>query len=639
MYLGGAAYRNRSAYSYHYYCHDYVQNMPEHPILQKVVCDQGIAPEIYKSVQRDLNRIGGAAMQTEGMQCNSNSSECVDNRNALDQRLFSWIDWNFEIDDGTPGREQQATRWARTYARAVAGAPSNMSFDPQTKEFHFCFRMETAIRAPTEIFASTKYNYQHGLAVSTSTNNVNATIKGDLVYVVPASNATDGDVACVHIEANVEAHEITSRRMKSVAKAQKTEDEEATAKAQAANPFHAYEYGGGNLSWVRGANYVPSSSHNDLATWVDYDEALVAQELRWAGASGFNAVRVFLHHLAHEVNAPQLLARVEHLLSSAAAAKIQVMFVLFDSCGRVNIANSSWILDGTYRNRTWIANPAPAIVDAGRNSSSWPQLERYVHDIVSVHRADSRVIGWDIHNEPSISQDPALLPFIQHWIGIVNGLIDHRIQFTCVGGAQSAPHTEPALSNLTVLTYHDYSGTTLSKDVAQAQAIGRKLRKPTLITECMARVPTSDGYDSGDSLRAVLRGTNGCDAGAAATGFFIWELMFGVDQFTYDWHRPYQGLLYPAVAGAAYAGSWRIPQEKVLWDHFSRRSGSHGPAACPAAKAPKHAPEPIPAAPPGRGPAPRYCSPQINCTAHPDTDVAFFQYTPAGAHAQRYDAC
>ena len=27
---GGAAYRNRSAYSYHYYCHDYVQNMPEH---------------------------------------------------------------------------------------------------------------------------------------------------------------------------------------------------------------------------------------------------------------------------------------------------------------------------------------------------------------------------------------------------------------------------------------------------------------------------------------------------------------------------------------------------------------------------------------------------------------------------------
>lgn len=424
-------------------------------------------------------------------------------------------------------------------------------------------------------------------------------------------------------------------QMKLVAKVQKTEDEEAIAIVQAGNPFRAYEYGGGNLSWVRGANYVPSSSQNDLATWLDYDEALVEQELQWAGASGFNAIRVFLHHLAHEANAPELLARVEHLLSSAAAAKIQVMFVLFDSCGRVNIANSSWILDGTYRNRTWIANPAPAVVDAGRNGSSWPQLERYVHDIVSVHRADSRVLGWDIHNEPPISQDPALLPFMQHWIDVVNGLIDHRIQFTCVGGAQSAPHTEPALSNLTVLTYHDYSSTTLSKDVAQAQVIGRKLRKPTLVTECMARVP-SDGYEFGDSLRAVLRGTNGCDGGAAATGFFIWELMLGVDQFTYDWHRPYQGLLYPAVAGAAYGGNWRIPQEKALWDRFGR-GGSHGSDACPPA-APKQPPAPIPVAPPGRGPAPRYCSPQINCTAHPDTDRAFFQYTPAGAHAPHYDA-
>ena len=200
---GGDAYRNRSAYSYHYYCHDYVQNMPDHPIVQKVVCDRGVAPDIYESVQRELNRIGGAAMQTEGMQCNSNSSECVDNMNALDQRLFSWIDWNFEMDDGTPGRQLQASRWARTTAHAVAGVPLNQSFDSRTKDFDFCFRIDAAIQAPTEIFASNKYNYPHSFVVSTSDNIVHTTA-GDLIFVAPASNNTDGDVACVHIAPKID---------------------------------------------------------------------------------------------------------------------------------------------------------------------------------------------------------------------------------------------------------------------------------------------------------------------------------------------------------------------------------------------------------------------------------------------------
>ena len=53
-----------------------------------------------------------------------------------------------------------------------------------------------------------------------------------------------------------------------------------------------------DLKWVRGVNYVPSSAHNDMGIWLDYDSALVHQELGYAGKQGFNAVRVFLHWLA-----------------------------------------------------------------------------------------------------------------------------------------------------------------------------------------------------------------------------------------------------------------------------------------------------------------------------------------------------
>jgi endoglycosylceramidase len=195
---GGNAYRNRSAYSYHYYCHSFLPDFNGHPAMQKHVCDKGLAPLIYEAVQEDVNRLGGAAMQTEGMQCNDAETECEDNREALDQRLLSWIDWNYG-DNGT-----EADSRARTYAYAVAGLPLNMSFDPQTKEFNFCFQIEPTVIAPTEIFASTKYNYPHGFAVKTSIN-VKATTTGDLVFVTPAAfneanNAVGLDnEACVHI--------------------------------------------------------------------------------------------------------------------------------------------------------------------------------------------------------------------------------------------------------------------------------------------------------------------------------------------------------------------------------------------------------------------------------------------------------
>ena len=134
-------------------------------------------------------------MMTEGMQCPGVQSECEYNMNALDGRLFSWIDWDFDMDNGT-----KAESWARTYARVVAGLPLNMTFDTQTKEFHFCFRVG-AIQAPTEIFASTKYSYPHGFIVSTS-SNVDASVIGDTVLVTPALGNADGrngSDACVHI--------------------------------------------------------------------------------------------------------------------------------------------------------------------------------------------------------------------------------------------------------------------------------------------------------------------------------------------------------------------------------------------------------------------------------------------------------
>jgi endoglycosylceramidase len=201
---GGEQYRNRSAYSYHYYCASFLPSYNYHPMLQRLVCDKTLARLVWRSVTGNVKRLGGAAMMTEGMQCRGDGayklrsgdgvqSECQVNMKQLDDNLFSWVDWNFDINNGISNEA-----WARTYARAVAGRPLSMSFDPETKDFSFCFQMDPALDAPTEIFASTAFSYPDGLVVNSS-ENVKAVVDGDLVIVTPASSGANSSKACVHI--------------------------------------------------------------------------------------------------------------------------------------------------------------------------------------------------------------------------------------------------------------------------------------------------------------------------------------------------------------------------------------------------------------------------------------------------------
>ena len=84
--------------------------------------------------------------------------------------------------------EVQQRVWARTYARAIAGTPINMSFaiESPLRHFELCFAFGTRNAgfggsyattttssdpaAETEIFASQSYHYPNGLRVHTTAN-------------------------------------------------------------------------------------------------------------------------------------------------------------------------------------------------------------------------------------------------------------------------------------------------------------------------------------------------------------------------------------------------------------------------------------------------------------------------------------
>ena len=52
--------------------------------------------------------------------------------------------------------------------------------------------------------------------------------------------------------------------------------------------------------WIRGSNFIPSSAVNQLEMWQKetFDPETIDRELSFAESIGFNAMRVFLHHLA-----------------------------------------------------------------------------------------------------------------------------------------------------------------------------------------------------------------------------------------------------------------------------------------------------------------------------------------------------
>lgn len=207
---GGSSYANRSAFSYHYYCNTFVPSYASKPTLRKVVCDDTVAPLVLKAVQHETARLGGSAMMTEGLACDysqaTSADECRAVMDDLDAHLFSWTDYGVSQGSTWAPSAAQQEGWARTHAYAIAGTPLNMTFDAATKAFAFCFTVDHAIDAPTEIFASLTYSYAAGRAVSTTPNlRVDAPAGDDVVLVRPADarmlmGMEDRDaVGCVQI--------------------------------------------------------------------------------------------------------------------------------------------------------------------------------------------------------------------------------------------------------------------------------------------------------------------------------------------------------------------------------------------------------------------------------------------------------
>ena len=95
---GGDNYRNRSSFSYHYYCSSFDPNWKDRPEWTKIICDDIMGNLIFEAVDEDLKTFGGASMLTEFGGCPTDNAtllnECNVVMNKADKRMDSYVDYS-----------------------------------------------------------------------------------------------------------------------------------------------------------------------------------------------------------------------------------------------------------------------------------------------------------------------------------------------------------------------------------------------------------------------------------------------------------------------------------------------------------------------------------------------------------------
>jgi len=166
---------------------------------------------------------------------------------------------------------------------------------------------------------------------------------------------------------------------------------------QKANDWYAQQ------PWLVGSNYVPKSAINELEMWQadTFDPDQIDKELGWAESLGMNTMRVFLHDLLWQQDAPGFQKRIDQFLSIASRHHIRPLLVLFDSCWDPlpKLGKQHAPTPGVH-NSGWVQSPgAKALADPAQE----PRLKAYVKGVVGAFAKDDRILGWDVWNEPDNS--------------------------------------------------------------------------------------------------------------------------------------------------------------------------------------------------------------------------------------------
>jgi len=279
-----------------------------------------------------------------------------------------------------------------------------------------------------------------------------------------------------------------------------------------------------NQPWLRGANYIPSNAINQLETWQaeTFSPEVIDRELGWAEETGFNCMRVYLHHLAWLVDKNGFKSRLDQYLSIAGSHGMKTIFVFFDDCWNAEYqAGKQPAPKPGIHNSGWVRDPGDLLF---RDSTLTATLEAYVKDILSSFSEDDRIILWDLYNEPGNSNlGNRSMPLLKNVFAWAREINPSQPLTSGVWNIALGELNLFQVSNSDIITYHDYNNEYIhSRTIDSLQLYNR----PLVCTEYMARTRNSRF----ENIMPLLKKNN--------IGAFNWGLVAGKSNTIYAWDTP-----------------------------------------------------------------------------------------------------
>jgi hypothetical protein len=276
--------------------------------------------------------------------------------------------------------------------------------------------------------------------------------------------------------------------------------------------------------WLRGCNFNPSTAINQLETWQaeTFDPGTIDRELGWAAGIGMNCMRVYLHHVAWQVDQEGFKSRMNEYLQIAEIHGIKTIFVFFDDCWNATYQAGPQPEPKTgVHNSGWIRDPGDLLYQQPELINT---LEDYVKDVMGAFRNDQRIVMWDLYNEPGNSdygnRSMPLLEKVFSWAREVNP--DQPLSVG-VFNPQLTDMNVFILNNSDIITYHNYSG---PEEHQMAIDTLKKYNRPLVCTEYMARRENS----LFQNIMPILKKEN--------VGAINWGLVAGKSNTKYAWGEP-----------------------------------------------------------------------------------------------------
>ena len=240
------------------------------------------------------------------------------------------------------------------------------------------------------------------------------------------------------------------------------------------------------LPWQAGCDYIPASAINQIEMWSaeTFDTAGIDRELGWAEDLGFNTLRVYLSSVVYEADPEGMKARMDTFLSIASKHGIRPLFVIFDDCWNPESSYGTQPAPKTgIHNSGWVQDPSKS--SRADTTVLFPKLEKYVTDIMTTFGNDSRILLWDLYNEPGNSDyGNASLPLLKAVFRWAQAVRPSQPLSAGVWRNDLKDLNAFQLNNSDITTYHCYDTPDIQQQAIDTLA---KYGRPMICTEYMAR--------------------------------------------------------------------------------------------------------------------------------------------------------